>query len=97
MTSAGAPPSDSNIVADENIRAIARIQQQAAQRRTLAQRVSDHVSSLRLASRGSHGNFAWCTIWIVAELLLAPQRVHGIDSAGAHGGDGARRDGHRSE
>lgn len=50
MTPDGKSPSESR-VADDNIRAIAQLRQQAAERRTAAQRVSDRVSAL--ASRES--------------------------------------------
>jgi uncharacterized membrane protein len=72
MTSLGKSPSESSIAADENIRVIAGIQQQAAQRRTIVQRVSDHVSSFASRESTVIWHLAWFTIWIAANVHLLP-------------------------
>lgn len=74
MTPAGKSPSESRQVADDNIRVVAQIQQQAAERRTLAQRFSDRVSAL--ASRDSTvvWHVAVFTIWIAVNTRLLPIR-----------------------
>jgi uncharacterized membrane protein len=74
MTPADKGPAESSIVADENIRAVAQIQQQAAQRRTIGQRVSDHISSLACRESTVAWHFAWFTIWILANVRLLPLR-----------------------
>jgi uncharacterized membrane protein len=72
MTTPGRSHSEPSIAADENIRVVARIQQQAAQRRTIAQRVSDHVSSFASRESTVVWHFAWFTIWIGANVRLLP-------------------------
>ena len=72
MTTDGTSPSESRQVADENIRTVARLEQQAAERRTIAQRVSDRVAAF--ASRDSTvvWHAAWFAIWIAANVRLFP-------------------------
>jgi uncharacterized membrane protein len=72
MTPDGTSASESRQLADKNIRAVARLQQEAAERRTIAQRVSDHVSAF--ASRDSTvvWHAGWFTIWIAANVRLFP-------------------------
>ena len=74
MTPAGKSPPESRQVADDNIRVVAQIQQQAAERRTFAQRVSDRVSAL--ASRDSTvvWHVAVFTMWIAVNTRLFPIR-----------------------
>ncbi len=59
-------------VAEENIRAVAQIQRQAAQRRTIAQRVSDHVSSFASRESTVAFHFVWFALWISANVGLLP-------------------------
>lgn len=61
-------------VAEENIRAVARIQREAEQRRTFAQRVSDHVSSFASRESTVVWHFVWFAIWIAANVRLLPLR-----------------------
>ena len=70
----GNPPADPRVAADENIRAVAQLQEQAAQRRTVVQRVSDSVSAF--ASRDSTiiGHIVVFAIWIVVNARLLPIR-----------------------
>jgi uncharacterized membrane protein len=74
MTSPGKSQSESSIAADENIHVIARIQQRAAARRTIAQRVSDNVSSFASRETTVVWHFACFTIWIAANVRLLPLR-----------------------
>ena len=60
------------IVAEENIRAVARLQEQAAQRRTLRQRLSDNISSFASRESTAAWHFLWFTVWIVANVRLLP-------------------------
>ena len=55
MTPAGKSPPESRQAADDNLRVVAQIQQQAAERRTLAQRLSDRVSAWASPTRPSSG------------------------------------------
>jgi uncharacterized membrane protein len=66
-----APPS---AVADDNIHAVARIQHRAAERRTLAQRLSDGVSSFASRESTVAWHLAWFTIWIAANVRVLPLR-----------------------
>jgi uncharacterized membrane protein len=63
-----------SIVADENIRAVARIQDRAARRRTPAQRATDWVSSI--ASRESAIGFhvVLFSVWIAVNVRVLPIR-----------------------
>lgn len=74
MTPADRSHHEPNILAEENIRAVARIQQEAAQRRTFAQRVSDRVSSFASRESTVVWHVVWFTIWIVANVGLLPLR-----------------------
>src|SRR5688572_3523893 len=60
------------IVAEENIRAVARLQEQAAQRRTLRQRLSDNISSFASRESTAAWHFLWFTVWIVLNVRLLP-------------------------
>jgi uncharacterized membrane protein len=66
--------SDPRIVADDNIRAIARIQQQAARRRTIPQRLSDAVSSFAARESTVAWHLAWFLFWVAANARLLPIR-----------------------
>jgi uncharacterized membrane protein len=70
MTPAGGSPPESRPVADNNIRIVAQIEQEAAERRTAAQRFSDRV--LALASRDATivWHIAVFTIWIAVNAGL---------------------------
>jgi uncharacterized membrane protein len=74
MTLDGKSSSDSQMIADDNIRVIAQLQQQAAERRTVAQRVSDAVSAF--ASRESTAvlHALGFAVWIAVNAGLSPIR-----------------------
>ena len=74
MTPDGKSPSDSRKIEDDNIRAIAQLRQQAAERRTAAQRFSDRVSAF--ASRESTVvlHVLGFAIWIAVNAGLFPIR-----------------------
>jgi uncharacterized membrane protein len=59
-------------VADENIRAVARIKQRAARRRTLGQRISDRVSAIAAKEATVAIHVAWFAVWILANVRLFP-------------------------
>jgi len=59
-------------VADENIRTVARIQHEAARRRTFGQRVSDRVSSFASRESTVFWHIVWFAIWIAANVRLVP-------------------------
>ena len=68
---------DSSMVADENIRAVERIQERAARQRTLAQRLSDKVSSIASRESAIVVHFVWFAIWISANIGVLP--IHAFD------------------
>jgi uncharacterized membrane protein len=72
MTPDGKTPPESRQIADENIRTIARIEQQAAERRTIAHRVADHVSAFAARESTVAWHAAWFAIWIAANVRLFP-------------------------
>lgn len=59
-------------VAEENIRAVARIQQEASERRTPWQRASDRVASVASHESTVFVHLAWFAMWIVANARLLP-------------------------
>jgi uncharacterized membrane protein len=65
---------DASIVADENIRAVEQIQHKAARRRTLAQRLSDKVSSIAARESAIVVHAVWFGIWISANIGVLPVR-----------------------
>jgi len=68
-------PVHSSIVADENIHAVERIQDKAARRRTIAQRLSDKVSSIASRESAIVVHFIWFAIWISANIGVLPIRA----------------------
>ena len=65
---------DSANVAEENIRTVARIQHEVAQRRTFAQRATDRVASFASHESTIFVHAAWFAIWIAANAGLLPLR-----------------------
>jgi uncharacterized membrane protein len=63
-----------SIVADENIRAVARIQDKAARHRTFAQRLSDKVSAIAARESAIVVHFLWFSLWISANVGVFPIR-----------------------
>ena len=63
------------MVADENIRAVERIQHKAARRRTLAQRLSDKVSSIAARESAIVVHAVWFGIWISVNVGILPVRA----------------------
>lgn len=74
MTPANTQHPKTGTVPDENIRAVARIKEATARRRTVAQRVSDGVSSFASRESAVGWHIAWFTIWIVLNVRLLPLR-----------------------
>jgi uncharacterized membrane protein len=74
MSTSRTSRSDPRIVADDNIRAIARIQQQAARRRTIAQRLSDAVSSFAARESTVAWHLVWFLLWVAANVRVLPIR-----------------------
>ncbi len=64
----------SSIVADENIRTVARIQKKAERRRTFAHRVSDKVATVAARESMIVVHFVWFSIWIAANSGFLPVR-----------------------
>jgi uncharacterized membrane protein len=73
-TGGGEQNVDASIVADENIRAVEQIQHKAARRRTLAQRLSDKVSSIAARESAIVVHAVWFGIWISANIGVLPVR-----------------------
>ena len=63
-----------SVVADENIRAVARIQDRAARDRTLAQRLSDKVSAIAARESTIVVHVVWFSLWISANIGVFPIR-----------------------
>lgn len=72
MAPADTPNPETGTVADANIRTVARIKEAAAERRTIAQRVSDGVSSFASRESAVAWHVAWFVIWIVLNLRVFP-------------------------
>ena len=64
----------SSTVADENIRTVARLQQQAAQNRTRWQRLADSVASIAARDSTIAWHVAFFAGWIAVNLRLVPLR-----------------------
>ena len=64
----------SGTVADENIRTVAKLQQQAAQSRTRWQRLADFVSSIAARDSTIAWHVAFFAGWIAVNLPLVPLR-----------------------
>ena len=61
-------------VAEENVRAVARIRARAANRRTLAQRVSDRISAVAARESTVAAHVAWFALWGVLNARVLPVR-----------------------
>lgn len=59
-------------VAEENVRAVARIHQREEQRRTLAQRVGDRVTAIAARESTVAIHIVWFALWIAANTRVLP-------------------------
>jgi uncharacterized membrane protein len=68
------PRQDSSSVAQENIRAVARLQRQVAQKRTFWQRVSDYVAAFAARESTVAAHVAGFAIWVLVNVRVLPIR-----------------------
>jgi uncharacterized membrane protein len=59
-------------VANENIRAVARLQEQAAQKRSLSERFSDAISAMAARESTVAAHLAWFVLWIILNTGYLP-------------------------
>ena len=65
------PPHEASAVADDNLRAVARIQARAAQRRTLGQRIGDAVASIAARESTVAIHVVWFLGWVALNTRLS--------------------------